>query len=45
MFVSDVLSRADETDTTSEIPELEMQHSVQSIASNNNFNQRLEKTQ
>ena len=34
MFVSDALSRAHETDATSEIPELEMQHYVHSIVSN-----------
>ena len=33
MFVSDVLSRAHETDATSEIPELQMQHYVHSIVS------------
>ena len=55
MFVSDVLSRAHETDATSEIPELEMQHysmytqlfqtylSARDIG--NNFSQRLEKIQ
>ena len=34
MFVSDALSRAHQTDATSEIPNLEMQHYVHSIVSN-----------
>ena len=34
MLVSDALSRAHETDATSEIPELEMQHYVHSVVSN-----------
>ena len=34
MFVSDALSRAHQTDATSEIPNLEMQHYVRLIVSN-----------